>query len=539
MRLTRRVRHTGVALVAASALVLSACGGGGGSDKDTFRIAYNGDGGHKEWADATANQIKNVLGIDASGQSYATFDDLRTDITERTIETAFRTGWQPDYPSIYNYLGPLYGTDAGSNDGDYSNKEVDDLLKQVSAAQDDASAFALQDQTQEILLDELPAIPLWYSNNAGAASTNVENVEFTWQNMPDFGAITKPAGGPILAYGGQPQNPLIPTATNENLGGRIIDELWEGLVRYENDGTAVNAVAESITSEDNLTWTVKIKPGLTFSNGEPINAESFVTPWNYGAVGANSQLNSYFFYPIKGFDEAQADEAESLSGLAVVDDQTFTIELNQPEASFPDRLGYSAFYPVPASAWDDLEAFGRNPVGNGQYKLASADAWQDDVEIALVPNEGYQGDVPAANAGLTFKFYADSADPAYTDLQAGNLDVMEQVPASALSTFETDDKVQAFNSPGSVFQSFTIPMDSPHFEGEEGKLRRQAISMAINREEICDKIFNGTRTPATEFSSPVMPGYNPAIPGNEVLQYNPEKAKELWEEANKISEWKN
>lgn len=538
MRLTRRVRHAGVALLASSALVLSACSGGG-SDKDTFRIAYNGDGGHKEWADATANQIKNTLGIDASGQSYATFDDLRTDVTERTIETAFRTGWQPDYPSIYNYLAPLYGTGAGSNDGDYSSEEFDDLMEQVSAAQDDATAYALQDQAQEVLLGDLPAIPLWYQNNSGAASLNVENVAFTWQNLPDFASITKPAGGPVLAYGGQPQNPLIPTATNENLGGRVIDNLWEGLVRYETDGTAVNAVAESITSEDNVTWTVKIKPGLTFSDGQPINAESFVKAWNYGAVGSNAQLNSYFFYPIKGFDEAQADEAESLEGLTVVDDQTFTIELNQPEASFPDRLGYSAFFPLPASAWDDLEAFGRNPIGNGPYKMAGPDAWQDDVEIALVPNENYQGDVQVANEGLTFKFYADSSDPAYTDLQAGNLDVMEQVPASALSTYETDDKVQAFNSPGSVFQSITIPMDAPHFEGEEGQLRRQAISMAINREEICDKIFNGSRTPATEFSSPVMPGYNGEIPGSEVLEYNPEKAKELWAEADKISKWEN
>jgi oligopeptide transport system substrate-binding protein len=538
MRLTRRVRLGGVAIAAASALVLTACGGGG-SDKDTFRIAYNGDGGHKEWADATANQIKNVLGIDAAGQSYATFDDLRTDVTERTIETAFRTGWQPDYPSIYNYLAPLYGTGAGSNDGDYSNEELDDLFEQISAAQDDATVYALQDQAQEILLEDLPAIPLWYSNIAAVTALGIENVQFTWQNLVDYPSVTKPTGGPVSVNGAQPQNPLIPAATNETGGGNVIQNLWEGLVRYQTDGTSVNAVAESITSEDNITWTVKIKPGLTFSDGEAITADSFVKPWNYGAVGDNAQLSSYFFYPIKGFDEAQANEADGLSGLTVVDPLTFTIELNQPEASFPDRLGYSAFFPLPESAWADLEAFGRNPIGNGPYAMAGADAWQDDVQISLVPNENYQGDVQVANEGLVFKFYADSLDPAYTDVQAGNLDVLDTVPPSALTTYETDDKVQAFNQPGSVFQSFTIPEDAPHFGGEEGKLRRQAISMAINREEITDKIFNGTRTPATDFSSPVMPGYNPAIPGNEVLQYNPDRAKELWEQANEISEWTN
>lgn len=536
MRLTRRVRHAGVALLATSALVLSACTGD--SDSDKFEIAYNGDGGHKEWADAVANQIKNTLGIDASGRSYATFDDLRNDVTERTIETAFRTGWQPDYPSIYNYLAPLYQTGAGSNDGDYSSEEFDDLMVQISAEQDEATAYELQTQAQSVLLEDLPAIPLWYQNVAAVAAQGVENVGFTWQNIPDYPALTKPAGGPISVNGSQPQNPLLPTATNETGGGNVIQNLWEGLVRYETDGTTVNAVAESITSDDNVTWTVQIKPGLTFSNGEPVDAASFVDAWNYGAVGENAQLNSYFFYPIAGFEEAQDNEAETMSGLAVVDELSFTIELNQPEASFPDRLGYSAFFPVPASAFDDLEAYGRNPVGNGPYAMAGPDAWQNDVQIALTPNPEYQGDVQVANEGLVFKFYADNLDAAYTDVQAGNLDVLDTVPPSALTTFETDTNVQAFSQAGSVFQSFTIPFSAEHFgDDEEGRLRRQAISLSINRAEICDKIFDGTRTPATSFSSPVMPGYDPDVPGNEVLQYDPERAKQLWDEANEINMW--
>ena len=55
---------------------------------------------------------------------------LRTAITDRTIQTAFRTGWQADYPALFNFLGPLYATGAGSNDGDYSNPEFDALLKE-------------------------------------------------------------------------------------------------------------------------------------------------------------------------------------------------------------------------------------------------------------------------------------------------------------------------------------------------------------------------------------------------------------------------
>ncbi len=80
---------------------------------------------------------------------------------------------------------------------------------------------------------------------------------------------------------------------------------------------------------------------------------------------------------------------------------------------------------------------------------------------------------------------------------------MESVPASATKTFETDETVQAYNKAGSVIQQFTIPSSLKHFEAgtEEGTLRRQAISMAINRENICDKVLNGTGTPAVDFTS--------------------------------------
>ena len=77
---------------------------------------------------------------------------------------AFRTGWQADYPALFNFLGPIYGTDAGSNDGDYSNPEFDALLDEGLAATDVDAANEKFQQAQEILFEDLPAIPLWYTN---------------------------------------------------------------------------------------------------------------------------------------------------------------------------------------------------------------------------------------------------------------------------------------------------------------------------------------------------------------------------------------
>ncbi len=339
------------------------------------------------------------------------------------------------------------------------------------------------------------------------------------------------AGGIVTAWGSEPQNPLIPTNTNEVGGGKIIDLIFSGLVYYDADGAPHNEVAESIETDDAQTYTITLEEGWTFSNGEPVTSESFVDAWNYGAKLSNAQLSSYFFEMIEGFSW---DEDSELTGLQIVDDTTFTVKLKQPEADFPLRLGYSAYFPLPQAAFEDMDAFGEHPIGNGPYKVASDDAWQHNVEIALVPNEDYTDERAPQNGGVTIKFY-ETVDGAYNDLLAGQLDVLDQVPDSAFSTVENELGDRAINQPAALNQTLTIPMDLEHFSGEEGVLRRQAISMAINREEITDAIFEGTRTPARDFTSPVIAGWSDDVAGVEVLEFNPEKAKELWAQADAIS----
>ncbi|WP_372593312.1 ABC transporter substrate-binding protein [Actinotalea sp.] len=337
--------------------------------------------------------------------------------------------------------------------------------------------------------------------------------------------------GIVTANGSEPQNPLVPTNTNEVGGGRILDMIFAGLVYYDADGAPHNEVAESIETEDGQNYTITIQDGWTFTDGTPVTASSFVDAWNYGALLSNEQLSSYFFEPIVGFSY---DEDSELTGLTVVDDTTFTVELKQPESDFPLRLGYSAFFPLPEAAFADMDAFGENPIGNGPYMLDGEGAWEHNVKADLVPNPDYTGDRMAANGGLSFVFYT-TQDAAYNDLLAGQLDIVDAIPDSAFSTFESELGDRAVNQPAAVFQSFTIPQNLEHFSGEEGLLRRAAISKAINRQEITDAIFQGTRTPASDFTSPVIDGWSDSIPGSDVLTYDADAAKALWAEADAIS----
>ncbi|MDR7329004.1 Oligopeptide-binding protein OppA precursor [Corynebacterium guangdongense] len=127
----------------------------------------------------------------------------------------------------------------------------------------------------------------------------------------------------VTSKGSEPQNPLIPADTNEVGGGNIIDQIFAGLVYYDAEGEVHNEVAESIETEDNQNYTVTIKEGQVFSDGSPVTAANFVDSWNYAVE--NSLLSAYFFEPIKGYSE---EGGQAMEGLQVVDDQTFTIELN-------------------------------------------------------------------------------------------------------------------------------------------------------------------------------------------------------------------
>lgn len=344
----------------------------------------------------------------------------------------------------------------------------------------------------------------------------------------------------ITTNGTEPQNPLIPSNTTEVGGGKIIDLVFAGLVSFDASGAPVMDQAESLTpNADNSVWTVKLKPGLKFSDDSAVTSDSFIKAWNYAAKLSNKQGSSTFFENIKGYDGKKDSE---LSGLKKTSDTEFVVTLNNPEADFNLRVGYSAFVPLPEAFFKDTKAFGENPVGNGAYKLEKVGAWTHNAGINLVKSDSYQGPRAAKNGGVNIKFYT-TQDAAYADAQSknGNLDILDQIPSSAYKTYKTDFPDSNVNQAAAIFQAFTIPQYLEHFKpGEEGALRRQAIALSFDRAVITEKIFEGTRTPAKDFTSPVLKGWETwgkGLAGNDVLSFNAEKAKELWAKADAISKY--
>ncbi len=345
----------------------------------------------------------------------------------------------------------------------------------------------------------------------------------------------------VIVNAGEPQNPLIPTNTNDSNGGRIIDRLFAGLMSYDAKGRPDLEVAQSVETSDDVNYRITLKPGWTFSDGTPVTSHSFVDAWNYGALAANAQLQQSFFNPIAGFDEVAAPKpsATTMSGLRVVDDHQFTVQLKAPTIDFKLRLGFSPFYPLPTAALKDMTTFGQHPIGNGPYKFADAPggaAWQHNVKLDLVPNPGYHGIRIPQNKGLRFVFYAN-LETAYADLLSSNLDVLDTIPSSLLSVYRRDLGDRYVGAPAAVNQTLDTPLRLPHFGGEEGRLRRLALSAAINRAQICRQIYAGARAPARDFTASSLPGFDPHIEGNDALNFDPDRARRLWSQADAIAKW--
>lgn len=336
---------------------------------------------------------------------------------------------------------------------------------------------------------------------------------------------------------GDPQNPLEPANTNEVQGGKVLDMIFRGLKKYDpRTGRARDWLARSIETRDSRNFTIRIRRGWTFSNGEKVTARSFVDAWNYGASLRNNQKNAYFFGYIDGYDRVHPDSggqrADTLSGLRVVDDHTFTVRLNQKFSGFPDTLGYAAFAPLPRLFFTDHAAWVRKPVGNGPYAIAS---YTKGAQMYLRKWDGYPGPDKARNDGVTLLVYTDS-NTAYTDLLAGNLDLVDDIPAAQLKNVKGDLGDRYINTPAGIIQTLAFPFYDRAWNRPGMEKVRTGLSMAINRRQITDTIFRKTRTPATDWTSPVLGaagGYKAGLCGR-ACDYDPVRAKQLIKEGGGI-----
>ena len=331
-------------------------------------------------------------------------------------------------------------------------------------------------------------------------------------------------GGMFSLSADEPEH-LLPANATTTADGQVVSALFTGLVEYDpQTAEPRNAMAESIHTDDQRTWTIRIKAGWTFHDGEPVTARSFVDAWNFAAYAPNANGNAPYFNKVEGYAALQADHPtiREMSGLAVVDDTTFTVRLADSFSQFPVLLGFQAFYPLPRSAYGDLKAYEEAPIGNGPYEMDGR--WRHDESIRLRRFPGYKGPAPYADA-VEFRIYSKSGG-GYEDLLAGNLDIATDIPPDQLTAARAEFKTGFIERRSSAFNYLGFPLWDKAFAPKE---LRQAISLAIDREAITKAIYDGTREPAHSVINPLVPGSRPDA--CRLCGFDPARARRLLAQA--------
>lgn len=307
----------------------------------------------------------------------------------------------------------------------------------------------------------------------------------------------------------------------ETACGKVLNIVNDPVVSVdmETGELQYDGLLESVEpNEDNSVWTLKIKEGRTFHNGEDVTADSFINAWNYSANPANEQATAGFMSHIEG-----AGEGETMSGLKKIDDLTFEVTLNGPFSQFGQQLNYSnAFHPIAQECLDDIQACNEAPIGTGPYQIDGQ--WNHDQGITVTKWADYNGDRQAQADTIEMKMFADSV-AAFRAWQGGTLDVLDTVEPTvyAEAVSAAGDRLTETETSSLTYMGFptkTAPFDSVEY--------RQGVSMAINRQEIIDGVLNGLYVPATDIPTPVIPGHRDDA--CEYCEQNVEQAKQLFQQ---------
>ncbi|MDR0836947.1 MAG: ABC transporter substrate-binding protein [Propionibacteriaceae bacterium] len=351
-------------------------------------------------------------------------------------------------------------------------------------------------------------------------------------DAPSGDATTEAKYNPISSSGTAPGGDFIPTNSEESGRKTIAWLVFDGLTRIGSANELIYENAESVTTTDAITWTVKLKPNQLFANGEKLTVDNYIDAWTWGSNISNAQIASADLSVIAGYDKLHPSDgtpatATTFEGLTRVDDLTFTIKLSRQYSSFPLLLSAVPFFPLPGSFFDNPDAWRETPVGNGPYQLKGKIDDSDGAYFDVNPN--YTGSRVPENDGVYIRFYT-SPDAIYSDILADNLD-LGSASGAGLLTAAADFGDRFISGPGGPTQTLTFPLWDEYWQSDAGLKVRQAISLAIDREQITQKVFNGLAVPAKEFTQPGLNGWNGNLPGSDILSFDPVKAKALLAEA--------
>lgn len=277
----------------------------------------------------------------------------------------------------------------------------------------------------------------------------------------------------------------------------IFDNIYEGLYKFDEKGSLYPALAESCeVSEDNLTYTFKLRKDVKFHNGDSFTSKDCVYTYeNLAGLNGNT---------------VKSDKFKNVAAVSAADDYTFTVQLKKVSGGF---LALTS-EPILLHGYENNEEL---PLGTGPYKFVEYTLHE---KVVLKRNENYYNPEKAGKIENIELFVMTDENAVLSALQSQQLDIARMVTATNAKAFEKTFKV--ISHPQNMVQ--ILGMNSKYAPLSDLNVRK-AITCAINKQEIIQGVFDGYATELYSNFSPILGEfYNSEL--SEINKYSLETAKE-------------
>jgi oligopeptide transport system substrate-binding protein len=298
---------------------------------------------------------------------------------------------------------------------------------------------------------------------------------------------------------------LDPHKTSTVYESNVLRDLFTGLTAQDAKANVIPGAAESWTvSPDGKTYTFKLRANGKWSDGTPVTADDFVYSWRRLLDQKTAAEYAYMLYPVMNGEAVNKGEKKPEDlGIKAVDDHTLEVTLNAPTPYFLEMLTHLSTYAVSRA---NVEKFGAdfvkpgNLVSNGAYTLAE---FIPNDHIKLLKNPQFY-DAGSVKIDVVNFFPTEDRSTAVKRFEAGELDSNDDLPTEQLADLRAKFGDQVHIGPylGTyyyVFKTDKAPWSDPKL--------RHAISMAIDRDFLAEKVWKNTMIPAYSFVPPGIGGY--------------------------------
>lgn len=323
-------------------------------------------------------------------------------------------------------------------------------------------------------------------------------------------------------------DPALAQGTHESW---VLDHAFEGLMKRSEEGEIVGGMAKDYTlADDNVTYTFTLRDDVKWSNGDPVTAYDFEYSWKRALDPELAAYYAYQFFYLKNGEAYNAGKASvDEVGVKAIDEKTLEVVLEQPAAYFLELTAFYCYFPVNKAVVEANPEWANSPetyVCNGPFKLTE---WAHKAKIVLSKNESYYDVANIKLDGIELGIIEDE-NTAWQKYEGGEYDFLTPLPQAVTAQLKEE------NSPELVIGTDL----ATYYYNYNNKIKpfnnvkvRHALSMAIDRQTIVDKVAQGGQVPAGGITPFGIPDENNEdfreVVGN-LLPYDPDAAKALLEE---------